>query len=250
VSFSLPGFVVLPAGAIKDAEGVGDCSQVFFVSECQDGAGGCRVQSKISQRDTHCLRIFSFFLCVICTTFSLSISLSLSLSHTNTSNPTTSAVELGIADPREDEWRDDVAQRSLLRKGDSFFIPPGNIYRYCNCEMVLINFNLLQITDFTLIVLISLVFLRLENHSSSTSCTLFWAIVRPLNTVTTPDVSNSNPAQGKYKGTYCFRFYGIVDMMIIILLADYQFLLYFFTDFNWIFLSLFLPFSVLDTVRA
>lgn len=30
---------MLPPGAIKDAEGVGECSQVFFVSECQDGAG-------------------------------------------------------------------------------------------------------------------------------------------------------------------------------------------------------------------
>jgi hypothetical protein len=55
----------------------------------------------------------------------ISISLSSSLPiHTSHSE-----VELGIADPREDEWRDDVAQRSLLRKGDSFFIPPGNIYR-------------------------------------------------------------------------------------------------------------------------
>ena len=36
---SLLGFVELPAGAIKDAEGVGECSQVFFVSECQDDGG-------------------------------------------------------------------------------------------------------------------------------------------------------------------------------------------------------------------
>ena len=50
------GFVMLPPGAIKDAEGVGECSQVFFVSECQDGAGehprirsslGCMRQSVI-----------------------------------------------------------------------------------------------------------------------------------------------------------------------------------------------------------
>ena len=33
------GFVELPAGAIKDAEGVGECAQVFFVSECQDDGG-------------------------------------------------------------------------------------------------------------------------------------------------------------------------------------------------------------------
>ena len=38
-------------------------------------------------------------------------------------------VELGIADPKEEEWKDDIAQRILLRKGDSFFVPPGNIYR-------------------------------------------------------------------------------------------------------------------------
>ena len=38
-------------------------------------------------------------------------------------------VELGIADPQEEEWKDDIAQRILLRKGDSFFVPPGNIYR-------------------------------------------------------------------------------------------------------------------------
>ena len=39
-------------------------------------------------------------------------------------------VELGIADPKEEEWKDDIAQRILLRKGDSFFVPPGNIYRW------------------------------------------------------------------------------------------------------------------------
>ena len=32
----ISGFVVLPPGAIKDAEGVGECSQVFFVGDCQD----------------------------------------------------------------------------------------------------------------------------------------------------------------------------------------------------------------------
>jgi hypothetical protein len=92
----ISGFVELPAGAIKDAEGVGECSQVFFLADCQDNA-----------------------------------------------------VEMGLADPREEEWQDDIAQRTLLRKGDSFFVPPGNIY-------------------------------RLENHSSYKSCTLFWTIVKPL----------------------------------------------------------------------
>ena len=92
----ISGFVELPPQAIKDAEGVGECAQVFFISECQDGA-----------------------------------------------------LELGIADPKEPEWQDETAQRQLLNKGDSFFVPPGNIY-------------------------------RLENHSLSTACTIFWTIVKPI----------------------------------------------------------------------
>lgn len=92
----ISGFVELPAGAIKDAEGVGECSQVFFVANCQDGA-----------------------------------------------------VELGIAHPGEAEWDDSMAQRQLLKKGDSFFIPAGNIY-------------------------------RLENHSSTMPCTIYWTIIKPL----------------------------------------------------------------------
>jgi centromere protein C len=92
----ISGFVELPPQAIKDAEGVGECAQVFFISECQDGA-----------------------------------------------------LELGIADPKEPEWQDETAQRQLLNKGDSFFVPPGNIY-------------------------------RLENHSYSTACTIFWTIVKPI----------------------------------------------------------------------
>jgi hypothetical protein len=32
------------------------------------------------------------------------------------------AVELGIADPREEEWRDDIAQRVLLKTGDFFYV--------------------------------------------------------------------------------------------------------------------------------
>ncbi len=92
----ISGFVELPPQAIKDAEGVGECAQVFFISECQDGA-----------------------------------------------------LELGIADPKEPEWHDETAQRQLLNKGDTFFVPPGNIY-------------------------------RLENHSQSTACTIFWTIVKPI----------------------------------------------------------------------
>ena len=41
-----------------------------------------------------------------------------------------------MADPREEEWRDDLAQRVLLRQGDFFFVPPGNIYRLENHSAV------------------------------------------------------------------------------------------------------------------
>ena len=34
----ISGFVELPPGAIKDAEGVGECAQVFFITESQDDA--------------------------------------------------------------------------------------------------------------------------------------------------------------------------------------------------------------------
>ena len=33
----ISGFVELPAGAIKDAEGVGECTQVYFIASCQVG---------------------------------------------------------------------------------------------------------------------------------------------------------------------------------------------------------------------
>ena len=39
-------------------------------------------------------------------------------------------VEVAIADPNSEVWVADSAQRVLLKAGDSFFIPPGNIYRY------------------------------------------------------------------------------------------------------------------------
>eukprot|EP00605_Chrysophyceae_sp_TOSAG23-4_P000430 GSChrysophyteH1.ASY1.ANO1.487.1 assembled CDS len=100
----ISGFVELPPGAIKDAEGVGGCAQVFFISECQD-----------------------------------------------------EALEFGIADPVEAEWKDETAQRHLLKKGDTFFVPPGNIY-------------------------------RLENHSSTKSCFIFWTIVKPLQSADSSSV--------------------------------------------------------------
>lgn len=67
----------LPPTAIKDAEGVGDLLQIFFVADCQD-----------------------------------------------------LGLELALADPTKTDWSDETAQRQLLRKGDSFYVPPGNIYRF------------------------------------------------------------------------------------------------------------------------
>ena len=121
----ISGFVELPAGAIKDAEGVGECAQVFFMSDCQDGAGTCV-----------CPFVFS-----------------LSVPYLPPTPLLPKPVELGIADPSEPEWRDPVAQRQLLKKGDSFYVPPGNIY-------------------------------RLENHSSSKAATVHWCIIKPLDTMT------------------------------------------------------------------
>jgi hypothetical protein len=94
----IAGYVELPAGAIKDEETVGQCAQVFFVSECQNGA-----------------------------------------------------IEMGIAHPQEERWEDRTAQRYLLSKGDSFVVPPGNIY-------------------------------RLQNHSQVKACTMFWTIIKPVDT--------------------------------------------------------------------
>lgn len=73
----MSGIVEFPPGAMKDAEGVGECLQVFYVSDCQD-----------------------------------------------------LAFEFGIADPDQPEWNDATATRQLLKKGDFFYVPPGNIYRY------------------------------------------------------------------------------------------------------------------------
>jgi len=106
----ISGFVDLPPEAIKDAEGVGKYAQVFFVSDCQDGA-----------------------------------------------------LELGIAHPKLDMWEHHTAQRLLLSKGDSFFVPPGNIY-------------------------------RLENHSASKSCMLFWTIIKPLEELHSLSLGDPSPS--------------------------------------------------------
>jgi hypothetical protein len=103
----ISGSVELPPGAIKDAEGVGDVTQVFFVSDCQDNA-----------------------------------------------------IELAIADPSQAEWNPEKAQRQLLAKGDSFFVPSGNVY-------------------------------RLENHSVDHKCLIFWTIIRDLEIEAVPAITSA-----------------------------------------------------------
>lgn len=98
----MPGWIggnlSLPPRGIKDAEGVGLCSQVFNVGDCQPDS-----------------------------------------------------LEVAIADPEENDGKFDAstAQRYLLSKGDMFYVPAGNIY-------------------------------RIENHSKSEDCVLFWTIIRPV----------------------------------------------------------------------
>ncbi|GMI38396.1 hypothetical protein TrCOL_g1130 [Triparma columacea] len=92
----ISGHVILPPEGIKDAEGVGMCSQVFFVSDCQP-----------------------------------------------------KAFEVAIGAPEETTFNPETAQRFLLSAGDFFHVPPNNIY-------------------------------RVENHSDTTECKLFWAIIRPM----------------------------------------------------------------------
>lgn len=99
----ISGFVELPPHGIKDPEGVGDCSQVFFVSDCQDGA-----------------------------------------------------LEFAMGDPQNaNDWDDEKAQRLLLKSRDTFYVPPGNIY-------------------------------RLENHSSTKPCVIYWTIIKALSTYEPP----------------------------------------------------------------
>ena len=55
------------------------------------------------------------------------------------------ALELAIADPDSTEWDNSSAQRLLLKKGDSFYIPPGkllhwlgvNVFNYDNVRQYL-----------------------------------------------------------------------------------------------------------------
>lgn len=47
------------------------------------------------------------------------------------------ALEFGLADPEDDEWKDRSAQRILLNSGDFFYVPPGNMYRYSSFSDIL-----------------------------------------------------------------------------------------------------------------
>lgn len=92
----ISGYMELPPYCIKDPECVGDCAQVFFVSEGQDNA-----------------------------------------------------LEFALADPKDEDWNDQLAQRVLLKPRDSFYVPAGNVY-------------------------------RLENHSSTKPCVVYWTIIKAL----------------------------------------------------------------------
>lgn len=55
-----------------------------------------------------------------------------------------------MADPENENWVEEKAQRVLLSKKDSFYVPPGNMY-------------------------------RLENHSTTKPCFIFWTIIKALS---------------------------------------------------------------------
>eukprot|EP01039_Chlorochromonas_danica_P007461 gene7461-8248_t len=59
------------------------------------------------------------------------------------------ALEFGLADPSTEDWDDQLAQRVLLSPGDSFYVPPGNMY-------------------------------RLQNHSVALAAQLFFVVVQPI----------------------------------------------------------------------
>jgi len=58
------------------------------------------------------------------------------------------SIEIALARADEPQFNELTAQRYLLSPGDNFYIPPNNVY-------------------------------RLENHSASEECKLFWTIVKP-----------------------------------------------------------------------
>ncbi len=72
-----------------------------------------------------------------------------------------SIVEFGLADPADEDWNDRLAQRILLRQRDSFYVPPGNVY-------------------------------RLENHSSTKTSVIYWTIIKALSTYHKEDADAAN----------------------------------------------------------
>eukprot|EP01041_Mallomonas_annulata_P003806 gene3806-7574_t len=62
------------------------------------------------------------------------------------------AVEMAVSHPYEEDWDDNMAQRLLLKQGDYYQIPPGNMY-------------------------------RLENHSVTKTATVYWTIIKPLTSL-------------------------------------------------------------------
>ena len=45
-------------------------------------------------------------------------------------------MEFGLADPSDEDWNEKLAQRVLLKQKDSFYVPPGNVYRYVCYHLV------------------------------------------------------------------------------------------------------------------
>lgn len=62
------------------------------------------------------------------------------------------SVEFALANPEDDDWDDRTAQRVILSAGDSFYVPPGNMY-------------------------------RLENHSKVKTCKINWVIIKPMQEI-------------------------------------------------------------------
>jgi len=60
------------------------------------------------------------------------------------------SLEVAVADPQEEDFVPETAQRFLLSPGDFFYVPPNNSY-------------------------------RVENHSQSADAKLFWTIIRPMS---------------------------------------------------------------------
>jgi len=60
------------------------------------------------------------------------------------------SLEVAVADPQEEDFVPETAQRFMLSPGDFFYVPPNNSY-------------------------------RVENHSQSADAKLFWTIIRPMS---------------------------------------------------------------------